>query len=133
MQQKTTEPYSPWQNKAEAEIRELKKHYRRVMNKSRAPEVLWCYCLEYVAAIRAMTSRPILADRTPYENLTGETPDISEYIEFEFHGMVIYGIACCNWYILDLFKRIMKATHIHHLTCIVEHFPTLATTNSISS
>ncbi len=37
-----------------------------------------------------MTSRPTLADRTPYENLTGETPDISEYIEFEFHGWVKY-------------------------------------------
>jgi len=60
------------------------------MHKSRAPEVLWCYCLEYVAAVRSLTSRPSLSDRTPYESLTGETPDISEYIEFDFHGWVKY-------------------------------------------
>jgi len=62
------------------------------MNKSRAaPEVLLYYCLEYVAAIMAMTfSRPTLADRTAYENLAGETPEILEYIEFEFHRWVTY-------------------------------------------
>ncbi len=86
--QRVTEPYSPWQNKAELEIRELKGHFRRVMYKTQAPERLWCYCFEYVSDIRSFTARPRLDDRTPYENLTGETPDISEYIEFEFHGWV---------------------------------------------
>jgi hypothetical protein len=31
--QRTTEPQSGWQNRAEIEIRELKKHYRRIMHR----------------------------------------------------------------------------------------------------
>jgi len=38
LQQQTTEPHSPWQNKAELEIRELKIHFRHIMNTNRCPE-----------------------------------------------------------------------------------------------
>jgi hypothetical protein len=40
----TTEKDSPWQNRAEVEIRELKKHVHRFMIKSASPSVLWDYC-----------------------------------------------------------------------------------------
>jgi len=80
MEQRYTEPHSPWQNKAELEIWELRKHYRRIMHKKRVPEVLWCYCLEYVSEVRVFTAKHGQDQRTPYESLTGETPDISEYI-----------------------------------------------------
>jgi transposase len=38
---KRTEPYSPWQNRAEHEIRELKKAVRRVLHSSKAPPRMW--------------------------------------------------------------------------------------------
>ena len=62
MDHQTTEPHPPWQNKDEAAIHELKKHFRRIMNQTRAPEVLWCYAMEYVAEI--------------HEVMSGATPDL---------------------------------------------------------
>jgi hypothetical protein len=90
MEQRLTEPYSPWQNRAESEIRELKKHFRRIMNKSRTPEQLWCYGLEYTSEIRTLMSRVTANERTTHEGLLGDTPDISEYTEFDFHGFIKY-------------------------------------------
>jgi hypothetical protein len=58
--QRTTEAHSGWQNRAEIEIRELKKHLRRVMHKSRCPEAFWCYGMEYVKEIRKLMARPSL-------------------------------------------------------------------------
>jgi len=57
MEQCYTEPHSPWQNKAELEIHEFRKHYRRTMHKKRIPEVLWYYCLEYVSEVRVLTAK----------------------------------------------------------------------------
>jgi hypothetical protein len=37
--QRTTEPHSPWQNQAEAEIRELKKGIRLAMRRARTPYI----------------------------------------------------------------------------------------------
>ena len=88
--QRTTEPYSPWQNKAESEIRELKKHFRRIMHRSKTPEALWCYGLEYASEIRSLMAKHNLDNRTPTEFLTGDTPDISEYLEYDFHGWIKY-------------------------------------------
>jgi hypothetical protein len=47
-----TVPYSPWQNLAEASIRELKSCIRQAMRRSRSPKALWCYCGRWIAAIR---------------------------------------------------------------------------------
>jgi hypothetical protein len=37
IQDKCTEPYSPWQNRAEREIRELKKAVGRILHSSKVP------------------------------------------------------------------------------------------------
>jgi len=83
---RTTEPASPWQNRAEAEIREIKKLARRAMGKTLAPLNLWCYALEWAARVRSYTAHdlPFLETRTPEERITGRTPDISEYIHFDW-------------------------------------------------
>ncbi len=76
-----TEPYSPWRNRAEGSIRELKKHALCLMVSTKTPIKLWGYCLVYAAAeIRSLTANDsyILHGRTPYEMVTGCTPDISE-------------------------------------------------------
>jgi len=84
------EPHSPWMNRAEGEIGRTKTHFRRVMNRHRCPEALWCFGMEYTSGLRERIARPRLGDRSPLEKLTGETPDISEYTEFDFYEFVIY-------------------------------------------
>jgi hypothetical protein len=86
--QHTVEPHSAWQNRAELEIRELKKHFRRIMHRSRCPEAFWCYGLQYTCHLRQLMARPSLEWRTPYEILTGDTPDCTEYINFDFYSWV---------------------------------------------
>ena len=44
IKQKWSEPYSQWQNKAESEIRELKRMIRKSMQRENAPKRLWDYC-----------------------------------------------------------------------------------------
>ena len=46
--------------------------------------------MEYTSQIRESMSRPMVENRTPLESMTGETPDISEYINFDFYGWVKY-------------------------------------------
>jgi len=84
MHQRTTEPYSPWQNRAEREIRDLKAHYRRVMHKSKCPERLWDYGMLYTAGLRQRIAKTTCDDRTPWELVGHETPEISEYLDFAF-------------------------------------------------
>ena len=88
MDQRTTEPHSPWQNKAEAAIRELKKNFRHIMNRTRAPEVLWYYAMEYIAEICEVMARATQDLLPPVESVLGNVQDISEYIEFDFHGFI---------------------------------------------
>jgi hypothetical protein len=57
---RTTEIKSPWQNRMEAEIRELKKLKRRTLKKSRAPAEMWCYAIEWAARIRSLTAHDAL-------------------------------------------------------------------------
>jgi Reverse transcriptase (RNA-dependent DNA polymerase) len=95
IRQTLAEPYSPWQNRAESEIREVKRTTRRIMHKAKVPPRLWDYCLEYVSELRCRTALGLYAlkGRTPYELVTGETPDISEWIEFSFYEPVWYHTA----------------------------------------
>jgi hypothetical protein len=81
-----TEPASPWQNRAEAEIREVKRLTRRIMRKASAPLHLWCYALEWAARIRSFTAHDLFISesRTPEERITGRTPDISEFVHFDW-------------------------------------------------
>jgi hypothetical protein len=76
--QRTVEPHSGWQNRAEIEIRELKKHFRRIMHRTRCPEVFWDYGMEYTCQIRRLMARPTLEWRSAHEVLTGDTSDCSE-------------------------------------------------------
>jgi hypothetical protein len=92
IKQTLTEPYSPFQNRAEVNIRELKKHVRRIMGKMKTPKRLWDFCATYVAELRCLTAQPLysLHGRTSYELETGNTPDISEYITFSWFQPIWY-------------------------------------------
>jgi transposase len=90
--QKTTVPYSPWQNLAEASIREMKKSVRRTIRRTGTPPRLWSYCAIWCTAIRRLTSNtiPQLQGRVPEEHVTGSTPDISSYVMFDWYQLVYY-------------------------------------------
>ena len=92
VKQKTTEPYSGWQNRAEAAIREIKRGIKRASIRARSPKRLWDFCGEWVAAIRRITAHdlPALHDRVPSEVVEGGTPDISEYAQFDWYQTVWY-------------------------------------------
>jgi len=87
-----SEPYSPWHVRAELGNRELKKAVRLTMARSNAPSRLWDFCATYHAEIRNLTAHPLfnLHDRTPYELVTGQTPDISEYTDYTWYDTVWY-------------------------------------------
>jgi hypothetical protein len=92
IQQKTIVPYSPWQNDAEACIRELKRKLRRTLRRTGASPRLWAYCLSWCTAVRRLTASalPRMKGRTPEEIMTGSTPDISSMIMFDWYQPVYY-------------------------------------------
>jgi len=87
-----TEPFSPWQNRAEGAIRELKRHTRRKMASSKVPDRLWDFCAKWSSDVQNKTSsnRYALEGRMPYEAIHGRTPDISSIVSFNFYEPVWY-------------------------------------------
>ena len=85
-------PYRPNENPAEGAIREIKKAYYRLKEKTNLPDQLWDYALDYVCETSALTtnSSRYSKGRTPIEIITGETPDISEYMDFGLYDWVTY-------------------------------------------
>jgi hypothetical protein len=72
---------------AEREIGELKKRWRSRMLKKKVPTRLWYYGLVYESSILNRIPRGS-QQRTGLEMVTGQTPDISEWIDFEFYDCV---------------------------------------------
>jgi len=96
VQQHQTEPYTPKQNRAEATIGEVKKRWRNKMHSKNVPKQLWDYGLVWVSEITNQTAHGPDA-RTPIEEVTGNTPDISEWLDFDFMTGVGTGkVQCMN-------------------------------------
>jgi hypothetical protein len=87
-----TEPHSPWQNRAEPAIGEVKRYARKIMMATDTPIRLWCFCYEYTADLLSLlaTGRFDLQGRTPYEMIMHYTPDISEYVSFGWFQWCYY-------------------------------------------
>ena len=87
---KIAEPERHNQNPAEGVIREIRKRWYRQIFKTNCPRRIWNYGVPYVCAIMRMTASFAgrLQGRTPIELVTGETPDISEYLDFGFYDLV---------------------------------------------
>ena len=85
IKQTFAEPYSPWQNQAEAGIQEHKKQVHSVLRQTRASICLWDYAAIYVSEVRSCTAHQMyeLHGRTPYETVAGDTPDITKWLEYE--------------------------------------------------
>jgi Reverse transcriptase (RNA-dependent DNA polymerase) len=85
-----TKPYRPNHNFAEGVIREVRRKWFRVMVRKNVPKRLWDYGLQWVCDIQNRTSNSArgLDGRCPLEKVTGETVDISEYLDFGFYDWV---------------------------------------------
>jgi hypothetical protein len=131
-----TEPYSPWQNRAEGGIRELKRHVQRKMTSKKIPSRLWDFCCKWCCDIRNKTASNLftLEGQTPFEATLGHTPDISSLTAFDFYDAVWYydkvsqfpepkqklgrwleeahnfGQAMCYWILPALGKPIVRST-----------------------
>ena len=131
-----TEPYSPWQNRAEDSIREVKRRWKKRMIKRRVPKRVWDFGLVYEAEILSRVARG--KDQRPgIERITGDTCDISEWTDFEFYDLCWYwdtphdldnpklgrwlgvshrvGSAMCYW-ILASNGKVLARTTVQHVT-----------------
>lgn len=72
---------------AEREIGYLSERWRRRMSKKKVPRRLWDFGLVYEAEILSRMSRG-RDGRTGYEEVFGQTPNIAEYLDFEFYDRV---------------------------------------------
>ena len=89
---KQLEPYTPWSNAAEREIKELKKGAGHKLLWSRAPKHLWDDCLELEAYIWSNTAHETykLNREVPKTVMSGETSDISKFCELEWFEWVMF-------------------------------------------
>ena len=92
IQQSATEPHSPWQNRAESGICEVKSFASKTMEQYQVPLRLWCFAYECAAEVLSfiVPGSFQLQNRTPYETVMHYTPDISEYINFHFYQWCYY-------------------------------------------
>ena len=89
-QVKQMEPYSPWQNAAEATIKELKKRTGRKMIRTSSLKVLWDDCLELEAEIRSNAASNIfeLEGEVLKMVMNGEKTNITQLCEFGWYDWV---------------------------------------------
>ena len=85
-------PRRPNENPAEKSIHEIKKRWYRIMLKKKVPPRLWDYGFVWVCETENLCASfsKYAEGRTPLEIITGETPDISEYLDFEFYDWVTF-------------------------------------------
>ena len=77
--------------KVDIEIRELKRRCQNKRIEKNVPNRLWDFLIEHQAKIMQFIPRGP-SGRTGYELVTGSTPDISEYCDFDFYDLVWYHV-----------------------------------------
>ena len=132
----TIEPHTSRQNKAERVIGELRRRWRDKRRKKNIPRRLWDYALIWCAQIMSRTFNNRLG-RTGIEAVTGDTPDISEWTDFDIYDRVWFwdapgkednpkpgrwlgvahrvGSALCYW-VLDANGKVVARTSVQHVT-----------------
>jgi hypothetical protein len=92
IQQHVSEPNMHNQSPAEGVVREVRRKRYRVMFRKNVPKIFWDYGLRWVCEIMSRThTRPHRVNRCiPLQNVTGETVDISNYLNFGFYDHVLY-------------------------------------------
>jgi hypothetical protein len=87
-----SDPRRPNENPAEQAIHEVKKIWYRLMLKKKIPSRLWDYGFTWVCETDNVFANMLKYDegRTPLEIITGDTPNISEHLNFDFYDWVLY-------------------------------------------
>ena len=87
-----TEPYSSHQNRAEIDIREVRRGVKRHTLRAQSPKRLWSYLGVLCAAYRRHTApgHPSLRGRNNHELVHGWTPDISTYVMHAWYDVVFF-------------------------------------------
>ena len=78
------------QNSVEGCIREIRRRWYCTMFRTYCPRARWSYGIPYVAKIMQITASfaADLQGKIPPKALTGDTPDISQYLDFDFYDQV---------------------------------------------
>jgi hypothetical protein len=87
-----TEPERPNQNPAEGVIREVRRCWFWTMIRKRVPRKLWDYGIRWTTQVMQRTSTQAggLRGVCPIEEVTGDTVDILEYLDFGFYDHVSF-------------------------------------------
>ena len=87
-----SEPDMHNQSPAEGVVREVRRKWFRIMVRKKVPSKLWDYGMRWVCEImqRTYLRSHRIDGAVPLQAVTGETPDISEYLDFGFYDRVWY-------------------------------------------
>ena len=91
IQNQRSAPWRPNENPSEGSIWEVKRKWYQIQEKKNIPDRLWDYGIKHVcetANITVNISR-YSDGRTFLEIITGETPDLSENLDFGFYDWVM--------------------------------------------
>ena len=130
------EAFTQKNNRAEDGVRELKRRWKQRLIRRRAPKRVWDFGLVWESEILSRMCRNN-STCSGIERITGDTPDISEWLEFEFYDICWYwdtpndidnpkigrwlgvshrvGSAMCYW-ILTSMGTIISRTTVQHIT-----------------
>ena len=88
----TIEPHRHNESYAENLVRQIKILTSRLMQRRNVPLRLWCYAMEYACELHSLIVPGMYRNkgRTGYELVFGTTPDISEYVAFQFYDFCWY-------------------------------------------
>lgn len=86
------EPELHNQSPAEGVVREVRRRWYRTMFRNRVPKIFWDYGMRWVCDTmsRTYTRGHRIDGGIPLQKVTGETVDISQYLEFAFYEHVNY-------------------------------------------
>jgi transposase len=89
---KLTDPYSPWQNSAEGEIREIKRLAGRWMVQTKSPRRLWDYTIELASIVQSHRVLDLikLDNEVPETIMMGQTVDISFICKHEWYSWMYF-------------------------------------------
>ena len=89
---KVAEPGLHNQSPAEGVVREVRRRWYRTMFKKRVPKIFWDYGMRWVCETmqRTFVKGHRIDGCVPLQAVTGETVDISEYLDFGFYDRVWY-------------------------------------------
>ena len=76
-------------HKVDGEISLLKQLWYNIMDRRQVPKRLWDFGLVWCAEVLSVTAWGADA-RTGHKQVTGETPDISDWLDFSFFNLVHY-------------------------------------------